>query len=192
MRRLRDFQPVQIVNGLRRIEAVVVATTRDQVTLAVSDRDARRAAALSGDATLHFEDDGRFIALAGRVLGRPGGTVYFRIEDTASQDEPRGAARLPIGLDITLAPTGGDGDVLATRTIDVSESGVRVKATGLPPAVTVVLRLPGEDAPLSLAAEVVRTEEQATALRFCEPSPDDAQRLRALVLTVRRSAVRRR
>lgn len=178
---------MRIVAGVRQIEAYVVATAREHVTLAVAEADARRAASLNGPATMHFEHDGHVVAIDGRAAGRPAGTVYFLSEDDVSHTDARGAARLAIDLDVTVRGDAGDGEIVATTTVDISETGMRVRATDLGKEVQVVVRLPGDGEPLALRATVVREEPDATAMCFHELSAEDARRLRSIVLAVRRT-----
>lgn len=193
MRRLKDFQPVRLTSGLRRVDAHILAVAQEQATLVVDEDEATRVNGLNGEVTLHFHHDGHPVALAGRAVGMPDGIVYFVAGDQVALPEPRRHPRLPIRLDAELSPLEPeDGPVVHTSTVDVSEGGMRVRATGLDGAVRIALTIPGSTVPLLLTGTVRRTDAHGTAIAFDAPSTQDAGRLRDIVMTVRRGVVRAR
>jgi hypothetical protein len=191
MRRLRDFQPVRITSGLRSIDAFVLAVAHGQATLVVDEEQAMRVNGLQGEVTLSFQHDGHPTALEGRAVGLPDGLVYFLTDDRVAQPEPRRHPRLPITLEAELTPEEG-GEPITTATRDISEGGVRVKATGLEGTYRIELRIPGSQVPLMLTGTVRRADDRGTAFAFDALSTQDAGRLRDIVMTVRRGVVRAR
>lgn len=191
MRRLRDFQIVRVTAGVRQVDAHVLAVTQGRATLEPRMGQARRATGLNGPATLHFQHEGHPVAIAGQAIGMADGILYFAADDHVAQPEPRHHPRLPIDLEAELQAEAG-GDVVRTTTRDISEGGMRVRATGLAGAYRIELRIPGSQVPLLLTGTVRREDADGAAIAFDVPSRQVAGRLRDIVMTVRRGVVRAR
>lgn len=137
------------------------------------------------DAYLVVEQDRGVKALRGSATLNGESTLALRITDAFSLGQRRESTRVALALDAELAPVDGDVPPTATKTIDLSFSGVQVhRPAATPVADRYALTLMGEPlgAPVVTEAALARELADALGLRFTHIEADDRQRLIQLVL----------
>lgn len=185
MRRLRDYQRVQLCLGAREYDAYVVAVSGRHTTLVVARHQRRHAVSLDGQGTLTFLHAGRPVALQVLVRGDAAGVVQVIAHDMTCQADARRHPRVPIDLPVTITAVEGDAPPCFTRTIDLSEGGIRVRGVALTGPVEVFLRIPGGPRALRLRGEVLRSSGSDTVVAFSSPGATERVALRDIVLTIR-------
>ncbi len=187
MKRLRERQVVELGIGPYRVESRVVAINHDQAALAAIG-DALPA--FAAEATLTFRHDRGVVALRGVVRSAgTSGDLRFTVNDGVQVKQARKASRLPIDLPVSFIRSAAPGPPVATRTTDVSATGLaaRTQELGDPgERVRVRLELPDGD-PIEVDALVARRTAWTTAVRFDGFARGEEDRLARFLLAIQRA-----
>jgi hypothetical protein len=192
MRRLRDFQSVTLSLGGVTTGATVSAVDRGVAQLDVHDAGVLAKLRLPMRTELSFVHRGHYVMLAGMLTREGDRRLTFMPDVRGLVPSRRTAARLQVGL--AVRATLATGEVVDTKTVDVSASGVLLAHARLGRALDAVqlqITLPGDRGWLKAEGRIVRVGWSETALRFGRMEAADAATLTALVQDVRFSLAQR-
>jgi PilZ domain len=197
VRRLREHQLVtlQMDRPAVSIECLVLGIDGGEATLQpVYPSDLDRIPSIGAETLLTFEYRSQLVTLRGNTQ-REDATQDFRfaVTDRVTVPQRRRYARVDVALPVRLRPLNADGsaagDVLETRTRDVSADGLLVEEL-LPPEKArwvVQVELPDDHPAMVCEANIVRHVGGGTGMRYTDLSAEDRQRLRDFVAARKRA-----
>ena len=195
MRRLRDFQRVDIYAGEVTVPARVAAVTGDEARLQLADPLPSEAGVLPLPCQLAFDHGGHLIMLSGMLYGIDDRAVRFVVGDGVRASDKRRHARLSLPLPAIVTPVddrGVDaGETIACSTKDISAGGALLGVGGMPARIRVAIELPGSLGTIDAHANVVRSTDQVTACAFIALDAERQQTIEKFVETVRVELARR-
>jgi hypothetical protein len=194
MRRLRDFQPVNVHGTRETVSARVVSLHGDQVVL--DPAQSPEAFEAAEPALLAFEHAGRMITLSGTASTDPrSGLLRFLCTDGVRLPDQRRHERLAIPLPATVASfepaTNRGGRPVSTQVVDISAGGVLLALDGLDGILRVTIDIPGAPVPVVAVAHVIRSGVPGTALMFRTIAEEDRALIQAFVGSVKQALARR-
>ena len=146
-------------------------------------------------AFLVFPRDGALLALKGDLIYRGArGDLRFKVTDPQRLDRRR-SSRLRIRLPVSVRFAGSD-DIVQATTVDISADGLlihcRSAAAEMGGQVTIELRLPRDDDPITALTTVRRVGDGQFAVEFEPAEKAQGRRIATFVCTRNRATLRRR
>lgn len=195
MRRLRDFQRVDIYAGEASLPCRVAAVHGDEARLQLAGPLPDEAGTLPVPCQLAFDHGGHLIMLSGTLHAAGEGSVKFVVGDGVRASDKRRHARLSVPLPALVTPVDDSGNDLgpsaACETKDISAGGALLGVGGMPPRIRVAITLPGELGVVEAHASVVRSTDEVTACAFIALDVERQQTIDDFVETVRVELARR-
>jgi hypothetical protein len=190
VRRIRDFMPATLSVGVRPMEGIVAATSKDIAWLLPRDPRDPTPGLLPRPAQISFRHQGHLVVLHGNAERAPQGTVAFQANREGRVDNLRASPRLDVQLPVRVT---GSGMTRETTTLNLSAGGALI-AGGFFGArdslVEVQIQMP-QAGGVEARGVVVRILPQGTGIRFTDI--DDAARatIDSMVLETRAALARR-
>jgi len=183
--------PATLSVGVRPMEAIVAATSKDIAWLLPRDPRDPTPGLLARPAQISFRHQGHLVVLHGHATRAQQGTVAFQANREGRVDNLRASPRLDVQLPAAVS---AGGHTARTRTENVSAGGVLLAGTGFGPpdtALDLVISIP-QGAEVHARGVVVRLlVNVGTAVRFTEIDDDARDRIDSMVLEVRAALARR-
>jgi hypothetical protein len=190
VRRIRDFMPATLSVGVRPMEGIVAATSKDVAWLLPRDPRDPTPGLLPRPAQISFRHQGHLVVLHGEAERAAQGCVAFRAHREGRVDNLRAAPRLDVELPVRVT---GAGLTRETTTLNVSAGGALV-AGGFFGArdsvVDVELQMP-QAATVEARGVIVRILPQGTGIRFTDIDAGARATIDSLVLETRAAVARR-
>lgn len=190
MRRIRDFMPATLSVGVRPMQGIVAATSKDIAWLLPRDPRDPTPGLLPRAAQISFMHQGHLVVLHGHAERAQQGCVAFTADREGRVDNLRASPRLDVQLPVTVTV---DGRTIESRTVNVSAGGVLLEGTGYGPrdgAVEVTIKMP-QGPEVRAGGLVVRALPEGTGIRFTEIEPAAREKLDSMVLEIRAALARR-
>ena len=197
MRRLRDYQRVDIYAGEAAFTARVAAVTGDEARLLLSGPLPAEAGFLPAHCQITFDHGGHLIMLSGMLWPKDPTSVRFVVSDGVRAADKRQHARLNVKLPALVTPIddlGNDtGELFEAATLDISAGGALLGQGGLigGSRIRIAIELPGSLGVVDAIARVVRSTDTVTALAFLNLEDDVRARIERFVEQVRDALARR-
>jgi hypothetical protein len=191
VRRIRDFMPVTLSVGVRPMEGIVAATSKDIAWLLPRDPRDPTPGLLPRPAQISFLHQGHLVVLHGNAERAQQGCVAFQANREGRVDNLRSSPRLDVQLPIRVS---GSGMTRETMTINVSAGGAML-AGGFfgarNSAVEVEITMPNDVPAVKARGLVVRILPEGTGIRFTDIDPASRDHLDSMVLSIRAALARR-
>src|SRR4051812_8771372 len=123
VRRIRDFMPATLSVGVRPMEGIVAATSKDIAWLLPRDPRDPTPGLLPRPAQISFRHQGHLVVLHGNAERAPQGTVAFQASREGRVDNLRASPRLDVQLPVRVT---GSGMTRETTTLNVSAGGALI------------------------------------------------------------------
>jgi hypothetical protein len=191
VRRIRDFMPATLSVGVRPMQGIVAATSKDVAWLLPRDPRDPTSGLLPRPAQLSFQSQGHLVVLRGRAERAPQGCVAFHANREGRIDNLRESPRLDVQLPVQVSAGGA---TVETRTINVSAGGALLEGTTFGPldgAVEVTIQMPHDGPEVKARGIIVRTLAEGTGIRFTDIEPAARDHLDSMVLSIRAALARR-
>jgi len=191
VRRIRDFMPATLSVGVRPMQGIVAATSRDVAWLLPRDPRDGTPSLLPRPAQLSFQYQGHLVVLHGRAERAQQGCVAFHANREGRIDNLRESPRLDVQLTVRVS---AGGSTVETRTINVSAGGALLEGSTFGPrdgAVEVAIQMPQDGGEVHARGIIVRTLPEGTGIRFTDIDPAARDTLDSMVLSIRAALARR-
>jgi hypothetical protein len=191
VRRIRDFMPATLSVGVRPMEAIVAATSKDIAWLLPRDPRDPTPGLLPRPAQISFLHQGHLVVLHGNAERAAQGTVAFQANREGRVDNLRSSPRLDVQLPVQVSAAGATN---ATQTMNVSAGGVLLAGTMFGPrdtAVEVAIQMPHGAPEVRGRGLIVRVLPQGTGVRFTDIDEPSRDILDSMVLSIRAALARR-
>jgi hypothetical protein len=190
VRRIRDFMPVTLSVGVRPMEGIVAATSKDIAWLLPRDPRDPTPGLLPRPAQISFRHQGHLVVLHGYAEPALQGCVAFQANREGRVDNLRASPRLDVGLPVRVS---GNGMTRDTTTLNVSAGGALVGggffgARGS--EVEVEMQMPQAGA-VEARGLIVRILPEGTGIRFTDIEPSARDIIDSMVLETRAALARR-
>jgi hypothetical protein len=190
VRRIRDFMPATLSVGVRPMEAIVAATSKDIAWLLPRDPRDPTPGLLPRPAQISFRYQGHLVVLHGHAERAPEGTVAFQAAREGRVDNLRASPRLDVQLPVRVSAGGATKE---TQTVNVSAGGALLAGTTFGPrdgAVEVAIAMP-RGPEVRARGLIVRVLPEGTGIRFTDIEPAARDHLDSMVLSIRAALARR-
>jgi hypothetical protein len=190
VRRIRDFMPVTLSVGVRPMEGIVAATSKDIAWLLPRDPRDVTPGLLPRPAQISFLHQGHLVVLHGNAERAHHGTVAFQAHREGRVDNLRSSPRLDVQLPVRVT---GSGMSRETTTVNVSAGGAMVAGGFFGPRsseVEVEIQMPQTGA-VSARGTIVRILPVGTGIRFTDIDPAARDTIDAMVLETRAALARK-
>jgi PilZ domain len=190
VRRIRDFMPATLSVGVRPMQAIVAATSKDIAWLLPRDPRDATPGLLPRPAQISFTHQGHLVVLHGRAERAPQGTVAFQANREGRIDNLRSSPRLDVQLAVRVSAAGR---TIEAKTVNVSAGGVLLEGGSFGPrdgAVEVAIQMP-QGPEVSARGIVVRVLPEGTGIQFTDIEPAAREHLDSMVLSIRAALARR-
>jgi hypothetical protein len=190
VRRIRDFMPATLSVGVRPMQGIVAATSKDIAWLLPRDPRDPTPGLLPRPAQISFMHQGHLVVLHGHAERAQQGCVAFTADREGRVDNLRASPRLDVQLPVTVSAAGR---TIEARTLNVSAGGALLEGTSFGPrdgAVEVEIKMP-QGPWVRARGLIVRALPQGTGIRFTDIDPAARDRLDSMVLEVRAALARR-
>jgi hypothetical protein len=190
VRRIRDFMPATLSVGVRPMQGIVAATSKDIAWLLPRDPRDPTPGLLPRPAQISFMHQGHLVVLHGHAERAQQGCVAFTADREGRVDNLRASPRLDVQLPVTVS---AGGRTIEARTLNVSAGGALLEGTSFGPrdgAVEVEIKMP-QGPWVRARGLIVRALPQGTGIRFTDIDPAARDRLDSMVLEVRAALARR-
>jgi hypothetical protein len=190
VRRIRDFMPVTLSVGVRPMQGIVAATSKDIAWLLPRDPRDPTPGLLPRPAQISFMHQGHLVVLHGHAERALQGCVAFTADREGRVDNLRASPRLDVQLPVTVSV---GGRTIQSRTLNVSAGGALLEGAGFGPrdgAVEVAIKMP-QGPEVRARGLVVRALPQGTGIRFTDIEPAARDHLDSMVLEIRAALARR-
>jgi hypothetical protein len=191
VRRIRDFMPATLSVGVRSMQAIVAATSKDIAWLLPRDEKDPTPALLPRAAQISFMHQGHLVVLHGNAQRALQGTVAFTADREGRIDNLRASPRLDVQLPVTVSV---GGQTHETHTLNVSAGGALLAGTMFGPrdgAVEVTIQMPQDGPEVRARGLIVRALPDGTGIQFTDIDPADRDQLDSMVLSIRAALARR-
>lgn len=191
MRRIRDFMPATLSVGVRPMEGIVAATSKDIAWLLPRDPRDPTPGLLPRPAQISFLHQGHLVVLHGNAERSLQGTVAFQANREGRVDNLRASPRLDVQLPVRVS---GSGMTRETTTLNVSAGGALLSGGFFGPrdsAVEVELQMPRDGGSVSARGLIVNIRSEGTGIRFTDIDPAARETLDSMVLETRAALARR-
>jgi hypothetical protein len=182
--------PATLSVGVRPMEGIVAATSKDIAWLLPRDPRDPTPGLLPRPAQIRFMHQGHLVVLHGTADRAPQGTVAFTAAREGRVDNLRASPRLDVQLPVSVS---GSGMTRETTTMNVSAGGAML-AGGFfgarDSAVEVELQMPNGGA-VKARGIIVRILPEGTGIRFTDIDPQARATIDSMVLEVRAALARR-
>lgn len=190
MRRIRDFMPATLSVGVRPMEAIVAATSRDIAWLLPRDPRDPTPALLPRPAQISFMHQGHLVVLHGNAERAQQGCVAFTADREGRVDNLRASPRLDVQLPVVVS---ADGRTIEARTLNVSAGGVLLEGTSFgdrDATVEMTIKMP-QGPEVQAGGHIVRVLPEGTGIHFVDIDPAAREVLDSMVLSIRAALARR-
>jgi hypothetical protein len=190
VRRIRDFMPATLSVGVRPMQGIVAATSKDIAWLLPRDPRDPTPGLLPRPAQISFMHQGHLVVLHGHAERAQQGCVAFTADREGRVDNLRASPRLDVQLPVTVSAAGR---TIEACTLNVSAGGALLEGTSFGPrdgAVEVEIKMP-QGPWVRARGLIVRALPQGTGIRFTDIDPAARDRLDSMVLEVRAALARR-
>lgn len=195
MRRLRDFQQVDLQAGEVGFRARVVAVTGDEARLQLLADLPEGVPHPPFEAQMSFDHLGRLTMLSGVVSIVDDRLVRFVVADGVRASDKRRHARLNVALPTIVQPLDEDGHAFGPPrecvTKDISAGGALLAIGHMPARVRATIELPGTLGTVEAVCGVVRSTDHVTACCFIALDAHVQGKVERFVETVRAELARR-
>jgi hypothetical protein len=191
VRRIRDFMPATLSVGVRPMEGIVAATSKDIAWLLPRDPRDPTPGLLPRPAQISFMHQGHLVVLHGNAERAPQGCVAFQAHKEGRVDNLRSSPRLDVQLPVQVS---GNGMTRETTTVNVSAGGAMLAGGFFGPrgsAVEVEIQMPQDGPVVKARGLIVRILPQGTGIRFTDIDPSAVEHLDSFVLSIRAALARR-
>jgi hypothetical protein len=191
VRRIRDFMPATLSVGVRPMEGIVAATSKDIAWLLPRDPRDPTPGLLPRPAQISFMHQGHLVVLHGNAERAPQGCVAFQANKEGRVDNLRASPRLDVQLPVTVS---GNGMTRETTTVNVSSGGAMIAGGFFGPRdspVEVEIQMPQDGPVVKAAGLIVRILPAGTGIRFTDIEPSAQDHLDSFVLSIRAALARR-
>ncbi|WP_027007703.1 PilZ domain-containing protein [Conexibacter woesei] len=191
MRRIRDFMPATLSVGVRPMEGIVAATSKDIAWLLPRDPRDPTPGLLPRPAQIRFMHQGHLVVLHGTADRAAQGCVAFTAAREGRVDNLRASPRLDVQLPVTVS---GSGMTRETTTLNVSAGGAFLSGGffGVSnSAVEVEIQMPRDGGAVKARGIIVRILPEGTGIRFTDIDPQSQATIDSMVLEVRAALARR-
>jgi PilZ domain len=191
VRRIRDFMPATLSVGVRPMQGIVAATSKDIAWLLPRDPRDATPGLLPRAAQISFMYQGHLVVLHGHAERAPEGTVAFTADREGRVDNLRASPRLDVQLPVQVSVAGR---TVETQTLNVSAGGALLAGTAFGPrdgAVEVAIQMPQGGPEVRARGLIVRILPQGTGIRFTDIEPSARDHLDTMVLSIRAALARR-
>ncbi|WP_272475927.1 PilZ domain-containing protein [Baekduia alba] len=191
MRRIRDFMPATLSVGVRPMEGIVAATSKDIAWLLPRDPRDPTPGLLPRPAQISFLHQGHLVVLHGNAERAQQGCVAFQANREGRVDNLRSSPRLDVQLPVTVS---AGGLTRETTTINVSAGGAMLAGGFFGPresAVEVAIQMPHSGPIVEARGLIVRILPEGTGIRFTDIEPAARDHLDSMVLSIRAELARR-
>jgi hypothetical protein len=183
--------PATLSVGVRPMEGIVAATSKDIAWLLPRDPRDPTPGLLPRAAQISFRHQGHLVVLHGNAERAPQGTVAFQANREGRVDNLRSSPRLDVQLPVRVS---GNGMTRETTTVNVSAGGALV-AGGFfgtrDSEVEVEIQMPHDGPTVKARGRIVRILPVGTGIRFTDIEPDARDILDSMVLSIRAALARR-
>ena len=190
MRRIRDFMPATLSVGVRPMEGIVAATSKDIAWLLPRDPRDPTPGLLPRPAQISFRHQGHLVVLHGNAERAPQGTVAFQASREGRVDNLRASPRLDVQLPVRVT---GSRMTRETTTLNVSAGGALIAGGFFGPRdslVEVQIQMPQAGA-VEARGVVVRILPEGTGIRFTDIDEAARATVDSMVLETRAALARR-
>jgi hypothetical protein len=190
VRRIRDFMPVTLSVGVRPMEGIVAATSKDIAWLLPRDPRDPTPGLLPRPAQISFLHQGHLVVLHGTAERAQQGCVAFQAEREGRVDNLRSSPRLDVQLPVRVS---GSGMTRETTTLNVSAGGALIAGGFFGPrdaSVEVEMQMPQAGA-VQARGLIVRILPEGTGIRFTDIDPAARDTIDSMVLETRAALARR-
>jgi len=191
VRRIRDFMPATLSVGVRPMEGIVAATSKDIAWLLPRDPRDPTPGLLPRSAQISFLHQGHLVVLHGNAERAAQGTVAFHANREGRVDNLRSSPRLDVQLPVQVSAGGATKE---TQTVNVSAGGALLAGTTFGPpdtAVEVAIQMPHDGPEVCGRGLIVRVLAEGTGIRFTDIDPPSRDILDSMVLSIRAALARR-
>jgi hypothetical protein len=183
--------PVTLSVGVRPMEGIVAATSKDIAWLLPRDPRDPTPGLLPRPAQISFLHQGHLVVLHGNAERAQQGCVAFQANREGRVDNLRSSPRLDVQLPVRVNASGMSRE---TTTVNVSAGGAMI-AGGFfgarDSAVEVEIQMPHDGPTVKAGGVVVRILPQGTGVRFTDIEPEARDTLDSMVLSIRAELARR-
>jgi hypothetical protein len=191
VRRIRDFMPATLSVGVRPMQGIVAATSKDIAWLLPRDPRDQTAGLLPRPAQISFLHQGHMVVLHGKADKAPEGTIAFTANREGRVDNLRASPRLDVQLPVRVS---AGGRTTESHTLNVSAGGALLAGGPFGPrdgAVEVTIQMPQGGREVNARGIVVRALPEGTGIRFTDIEPAARDHLDTFVLSIRAALARR-
>jgi hypothetical protein len=183
--------PATLSVGVRPMQAIVAATSKDIAWLLPRDPRDQTAGLLPRAAQISFLHQGHMVVLHGQADKAPEGTIAFTADREGRVDNLRASPRLDVQLPVQVSVAGR---TLDSHTLNVSAGGALLAGSSFGPrdgAVEVTIQMPQGGPEVRARGLVVRALPEGTGIRFTDIEPAAREHLDSFVLSIRAALARR-
>jgi hypothetical protein len=183
--------PATLSVGVRPMEGIVAATSKDVAWLLPRDPRDPTPGLLPRPAQISFEHLGHLVVLHGTADRAPQGCVAFQANREGRIDNLRASPRLDVQLVVKVS---GSGLTRETTTSNVSAGGAFLTGGFFGPrdsSVEVELQMPNDGPTVQARGLIVRILPEGTGIRFTDIEPTARSAIDSMVLEVRTALARR-
>jgi hypothetical protein len=183
--------PATLSVGVRPMEAIVAATSKDIAWLLPRDPRDPTPGLLPRPAQISFRHQGHLVVLHGHATRAQQGTVAFQANREGRVDNLRSSPRLDVQLPVQVSAGGAS---TATETLNVSAGGALLASTAVgvrDTAVEVAIQMPSDGPEVRARGLIVRVLPHGTAIRFTDMDAAARDHLDSMVLSIRAALARR-
>jgi hypothetical protein len=183
--------PATLSVGVRPMEGIVAATSKDIAWLLPRDPRDPTPGLLPRPAQIRFMHQGHLVVLHGTADRAAQGTVAFTAAREGRVDNLRASPRLDVQLPVRVS---GSGMTRETTTLNLSAGGALLSGGffgARTSAVEVELQVPRADAAVKARGIIVRILPEGTGIRFTDIDPTARATIDSMVLEVRAALARR-
>jgi hypothetical protein len=182
--------PATLSVGVRPMEGIVAATSKDVAWLLPRDPRDMTPGLLPRAAQIRFMHQGHLVVLHGTADRAAQGTVAFTADREGRVDNLRSSPRLDVQLPVRVS---GNGMTRETTTLNVSAGGAFLGGGffgARTTAVEVELQMPHGES-VDARGIIVRILPEGTGIRFTDIDPQAQATIDSMVLEVRAALARR-
>src|SRR3954447_17481207 len=183
--------PATLSVGVRPMEAIVAATSKDIAWLLPRDPRDPTPGLLPRPAQISFLHQGHLVVLHGTAERAQQGCVAFQANREGRVDNLRSSPRLDVQLPVVVHASGMTRE---TTTLNVSAGGAMIAGGFFGPrdsAVGVEIRMPNDAPTVSARGVIVRILPEGTGIRFTDIDQASRDHLDSMVLSIRAALARR-
>lgn len=183
--------PATLSVGVRPMQGIVAATSKDIAWLLPRDPRDQTAGLLPRPAQISFLHQGHMVVLHGHADRAPEGTIAFTADREGRVDNLRASPRLDVQLPVRVS---AGGRTIEGHTLNVSAGGALLAGGSFGPrdgAVEVAIQMPQGGREVNARGIVVRALPQGTGIRFTDIEPAARDHLDTFVLSIRAALARR-